>query len=154
HKALVMIYIALERHEDAAALLRKVLELDPHDYQMSYLYARQLRGRGRLEEACEVLLRGLQSPALKDRPDVHQQMEQDLGVLHERLERSEAAAAAFARAAALLDHPDGLLEGRVSPEEIPMHSAELHERVGRNLLDAGKHAEAAEAFRRAQAKYP
>src|SRR5262249_53731875 len=53
YKSLVMIYIALERHEDAAALLRKVLELDPHDYQMSYLYARQLRGRGRLDEACE-----------------------------------------------------------------------------------------------------
>jgi tetratricopeptide (TPR) repeat protein len=153
-KALVLIYIAVERQQDAGALLQKVLELAPNDYQMCYLRACQLRNQGQLEEACQVLQSGLRSPDLPERPELHQQMEFELGVLCERLGRHEQAAQAFARAAAILDHPDGLLEGRLSPEDIVMRSAEMHERTGRNFLDAGKCEEAAAAFRRAQAKYP
>jgi tetratricopeptide (TPR) repeat protein len=153
-KALVMIYIAVDRHDDASALLRKVLELDPDDFEMSYLEARHLRARGKIEEACSVLARGLQAPALKSRPDRHQQMEYDLGILLERLEKYDEAGAAFSRAVAIVDHPDGLLQGLLSEEEIEMRSAEMYERAGRNFLDAGKYAEAAAAFQKAQAKFP
>ena len=39
-KALVMLYLSLERYDDALALSARVLELDPLDYQTSYLYGR------------------------------------------------------------------------------------------------------------------
>jgi tetratricopeptide (TPR) repeat protein len=152
-KALVMMYISLERYDDALALSKQVLKLDPHDYQISYLYARQLRGRNQLKEACEVLQRGLQSPGLVDRPDLAHQMEYDLGILHERLEQYAQAGAAYSRAAAILDHNE-YLEERGNPEELKMRSAEVHERAGRNFLDGGDYAEAIKAFRRAQEKYP
>ena len=42
----------------------------------------------------------------------------------------------------------------LAPEEIQLHSAELHERIGRNYLDARKFAEAVAAFQKAQALYP
>jgi len=153
-KSLLMIYIAVERHDEAGKLLKRVLELNPHDFEMSYLHARQLRSQGKLDEACKVLLTGLQAPALRDRPDMQQQMEFDLGVLYERLEKHLDAAAAFGRAAAILDHPDRQLEGRVGHEEIQMRSAEIHERIGRNYLDMHEFDKAIAAFQDAQAKYP
>jgi tetratricopeptide (TPR) repeat protein len=153
-KALLMIYLAMERPEDAAALMKKVLDLDPHDHETSYLYARVLRNRGHLEEACAVLKSGMQSKSLRDRSDLHQQMEFDLGVNLERLEKYEQAAAAFGRAAAILDRPDSLLEGQLGPEEIQMRSADLHERAGRNFLEARDFDKATAAFHAAQGKYP
>jgi tetratricopeptide (TPR) repeat protein len=152
-KALVMLYLSLERYDDALVLSKQVLKLDPQDYQISYLYARQLRGRNQLKEACEVLQSGLKSPALGERPDIRQQMEYDLGILQERLQQYAEAGAAFSRAAAILDR-DELLEERASPDELKMHAAEVHERAGRNFLDAGEFAKAIKAFRRAQEKYP
>jgi len=153
-KSLAMIYIAVGRQDDAAALLQNVLQLSPHDYEMSYLYARLLRSRGKLEEACAVLDKGLQSKGLRDRPDLHLEMEYDLGALNERLEKPVEAAAAFGRAAAILDHPDGLEEELFSPEEVQMRSAEVQERIGRNLVEAREFDAAAAAFRRAQNIYP
>jgi tetratricopeptide (TPR) repeat protein len=153
-KALAVLYLGVERFDDAAALSKRVLELDPHDFQVSYLYARQLRSRGKLEEAVAALQVGLQSPRLAERSDLHQQMEYDLGALFERLERPADAAMAFRRCGAVLDHPDLLLDGRLGPDEIQMRAAEVYERVGHNFLDAGKCDEAVEAFRIAQARYP
>ena len=153
-KSLLVMYIAMERHDDAAKLLKRILDLDPHDCETSYLYARLLRNRGKLAEAAEVLQKGLQSNRVRDRSDLHQQMAYDLGAVYERLEKYEQAASAFAVAAAILDHPDGLLEGRMSPEEMQMCSAETHERVGRNFLEARNFDKAVLAFRAAQTRYP
>ena len=47
HRALVPIYLALGRHEDALAACRKVLELDPGDHETWYMYARELTSRAR-----------------------------------------------------------------------------------------------------------
>ena len=153
-KSLLVIYIAMERHDDAAKLLKAILDLDPHDCETAYLYARLLRNRGKLEEACDVLQKGLQSNRLHERSDLHQQMAYDLGAAMERREKFEQAAAAFGVAAGLLDHPDGLMESRMSAEEIQMRSADTHERIGRNFLDAGKFDNAIAAFRQAQIRYP
>ena len=58
-KALLLLYIAIERYDDAIALARRALEQDPHDYHISFLYARQLRSKGKLEEACAILASGV-----------------------------------------------------------------------------------------------
>jgi tetratricopeptide (TPR) repeat protein len=153
-KALLLLYIGVDRQEESLVLAQRVLERDPQDYQTAYVAARLLRSRGQFKEACNVLLKGLLSPDLKDRSDLHQQIEFDLGGLYERQELYEDAAAAFARSAAILDHPDDFLEARTSLEELQFRSAEIHERVGRNLLQARKYDQAAAAFHQAQAKYP
>ena len=81
-------------------------------------------------------------------------MEYDLGILLERLEKFEEAAAAFERTAAILDHPDGLLDGGANPDEIPKRLAEVLERIGRNLLEVRDFDSAVAAFQRAQAVNP
>jgi tetratricopeptide (TPR) repeat protein len=153
-RALLLLYIAVDRQDESLALGRKVLQEDADDYQTSYVAARLLRSRNQLNEACDVLRLGLKSPRLADRPDLHQQMEYDLGILYERQERHEEAAAAFERSAAILDHPDELLESHIGAEELHLHSAESHERAGRNFLDAHQFDKAVAAFQLAQTTYP
>jgi tetratricopeptide (TPR) repeat protein len=153
-KALLLLYIAVDRQDESLALARTVLKEDADDYQTSYVAARLLRSRSQLKEACDVLLVGLKSPRLADRPDLHQQMEYDLAVLYERQERYAEAAAAFERSAAILDHPDELLEIHVSAEELQLRSAESHERAGRNFLEARQFDKAVTAFQQAQTIYP
>jgi tetratricopeptide (TPR) repeat protein len=152
-RTLVMLYLGLERYEDALILSRRVLQLDPDDYQTSYLLARQLRARNQLKEACEVLCVGLRARRLDDRPDLRLQMENDLGIIYERMERHEDAAAAFKAVAGLLDHDD-MLADRMTPQELQLRSAEAQERAGRNFLEAGRFDQAVAAFRKAQEVYP
>jgi tetratricopeptide (TPR) repeat protein len=152
--ALVAVYIAVERHEEAITAIKKVLELQPHNAEMSYLYGRLLRNQGNLEEAEAVLKNGLKSKIMADRPDLRHQLDYDLGIVCERMEHYEDAAAAFERSAAVFDRPDGFLLTRFSPEEMQMRAAEEHEAAGRNWLEAGKFEQAVAAFRDAQAKYP
>jgi tetratricopeptide (TPR) repeat protein len=152
-RILVMLYLGLERYEDALVLSRRVLQLDPEDYQTSYLLARQLRARNQLKEACDVLCVGLRARMLDQRPDLRLQMENDLGIIYERLDRYADAAAAFNRAAGLLDHDD-MLADRMTPQELQLRSAETHERAGRNHLEAEQYGEAIAAFRKAQEVYP
>lgn len=153
-KALVTLYITVDRQEDALALVKKVLAADPDDFQTSYLGARLLRSRSQFKEAGDMLVRGLASPRLSERPDLHQQIEYDLGILFERQEKYHEAAGAFERSAALLDRPDEMLEAHVSPDELHLRSAEIHERAGRNFLEAHAFDQAASSFELAQSKYP
>src|SRR5262249_49509697 len=63
-KALVPLYLALERHADALAATRRILELDPDDYETWYLYARQLQVQGNQPEALAALARAVACPAM------------------------------------------------------------------------------------------
>lgn len=153
-RALALLYVSIERYDDAIALTRKVLDADPADFHLAFLYSRQLRGKGQLEEAAQVLLAGMKSPRLQDRLDLHQQMLYDLGSLYERLDRPVDAASAFADVAAILELPESMFEGRINPQEIPLRLAEARERQGRNLLEARQYADAVSAFRKAQKAFP
>jgi tetratricopeptide (TPR) repeat protein len=154
-KALIPLYLAMDRAADARVATRKVLDLDPGDYETWFIYGRQLRGDGKLKEARAALARGLACPALGDRPELAQQMHFDLGVMYESAQEYAKAAAAFTAAVKILEHPDALLDvGPFSPEEIAIRAAELYERIGRVYLQARNYDQALTAFRRAQAKYP
>jgi tetratricopeptide (TPR) repeat protein len=154
-KALVPLYLATDRAADALAATRRVLALDPGDYETWFLYARQLRGHGQLKEARAALARGLACPALKDRPELALQMHHDLGAMYESAQQYENAAAAFTEAARILEHPDALQEvGPFTAEEIAARAADLYERTGRAYLQARKYDQALTAFRKAQGKYP
>jgi tetratricopeptide (TPR) repeat protein len=153
-KALLMIYLSVGRQDDAESLLKKVLQINPRDHEMSFLHSRLLRKRGALQEACTALQNGLLSTTLRDRPDLRVQMEYDLGQIMEGLEKFEEAASAFNQAAAALDHADSALKELLNPGELPMRTAEMYERVGKNALAARQFDRAAAALHKAQAANP
>jgi tetratricopeptide (TPR) repeat protein len=155
HKALVPLYFAVDRTDDAFAACRRVLELDPADFDTAYLYARQLRGQGRTKDALAAFEKASRCPALKDRPDVHAQIAFDLGVLQEESGNFTAAEKALRQVVELLDNPAAILEhGPFDRDEIVTQCADTWERLGRVRLRAKKPAEAIKAFEQAGTKDP
>jgi tetratricopeptide (TPR) repeat protein len=153
HKALIPLYLALERPKDALAACRKVVRLDPGDFETWLVYARQLKAEGQLKEARAALARGVRCESLNEHPDVLHQMYFDLAVLCENAQDFSQAARAFAQAVKILENPDALLEvGPFDPSEITARAAELYERLGRACVQAKKYDQAIDAFQKARAK--
>jgi tetratricopeptide (TPR) repeat protein len=154
-RRLVPLYIALERTDDALAGCRRVLELDPDDGETAFLYARQLRRRGDNREARAVLSRAADRPALDRRPELKARVCGELAVLSEEAEDWDTAEKNYRRVAAVLDHPEPLLEqGFGTRAEIDAQAAETWERLGRVCLQAGKTEQALEAMRQANRLEP
>jgi tetratricopeptide (TPR) repeat protein len=154
-KALVPLYLAMERGDDALRAARKVLDLDPADYQAWYVYARQLRAAGRRQEAITALGRGLACAGVQDRPDLCLQMHHELGSLQERAGNYGEAAAALGEAAKLLERPDAAAElGDLQPDDVKTRAADVYERIGQVCVKAHRLDDAVVAFRKAQAKCP
>jgi tetratricopeptide (TPR) repeat protein len=154
-RALIPIYIALDRTEDALAACRTVLDLDPDDCDTGYLYARQLRGRGEIKEAREVLQRLAVRPVLKDHLEVKAQVFFDLGQFAEAASDWAQAEKCFRTVTEVLDNPEAMLEqGSFNRDEIETQAAETWERLGRVCLKAGHAEKAVEAFQRAQKRDP
>jgi tetratricopeptide (TPR) repeat protein len=152
-KALVPLYLGLDRLDDALAACKKVVDLDPGDYETWHLYARQLRVHDRPKEAAAAFERALACPRLKEHPDLRVQIAFDLGVLQESLSDFDRAEAAFAEAVKVLDNPAALMEsGDLSRDEINGQAAEICERLGRVCLRAGRHDKAREYFVKARDK--
>jgi tetratricopeptide (TPR) repeat protein len=155
HKALVPLYLALDRNDDALNACRRALDLAPGDYETWFLYARQLKVLGRAPEAIAALEKAIACPDLKEHPELHVQMVFDLGLLHEASQEFDRAAARFTEVVAILDKPEALLEqGGMNPEEINAQAAETCERLGRVCVRAGQFDRAVNAYRKAQAKDP
>lgn len=156
HKALIPLYLALGRHEDALVACRKALEGEPSDYDTWYLYARQLREQGRPKEALEALGKGIACPEAKDRLDVIVQMYYDKGILHEEAKAYAPAEAAFREVIKILvDRRQTLLEtGPFNPEQLNGEAAKTYEHIGQVCIQAGQHQRAVDAFVQAQKLNP
>jgi tetratricopeptide (TPR) repeat protein len=153
YKALVPLYLGLDRLDDALAACKKVVDLDPGDYETWHLYARQLRIHDRPKEAAAAFDRALACPGLKERPEVRVQIAFDLGVLQEGLSDLDKAEAAFLEAVKVLDNPAALVDnGDFSREEIDGQATEIYERLGRVSLRAGRHDRAKDYFVKARDK--
>jgi tetratricopeptide (TPR) repeat protein len=156
-RALVPLYLAVDRPEDALQTCRKSLDLEPGDYETWYLYARQLKVLGRTKEAITALDRAAACPGVKDRPEMRLQVHFDLGVLHENAQEFAAAEAAFAAVADLLEKgevPAAEQPGAPGPEELATQMAETYERLGRVCVRAKDFDRAVAAYRKAQEKDP
>src|SRR5262249_2814818 len=152
-KALVPLYLALDRNDEALETCRRALDLAPGDDETWFLYARQLKARGHTPEAIAALEKAVACPALKEHPEQHVQMLFDLGALHEANQEFDRAAARFGEVVALLDKPDTLLEqGVLNLEDLNAQAAETCERLGRVCVRAGQFDKAIAAYRKAQAK--
>lgn len=154
-RALAPLYLALDRTDDALAACQKVLELDPDDLDTAAFYARQLRAVNKTKEAADLLGKTAARPALKERPNLRLQVCLDLGALRETAGDLKGAEAALRDAAAVLDHPDALLDdGAVTREEVQAQAADVYERLGGLCLKAGRIDQAVADFRQAQKTDP
>jgi tetratricopeptide (TPR) repeat protein len=153
YRALCPLYLALDRVDDGLSACRKVVELDPADFESWYLLARQYRALQRTGDAIAALKRARVCPGLKERAELRAQICYDLGVLQENAQDFREAEKAFREVVTVLDNPQALAEdGVLSREEITTQAAETYERLGRVCLKAKRYEAAIEAFQAAQKK--
>jgi predicted Zn-dependent protease len=67
-RALIPLYLTLGRADDALDFSRKVLDLDPDDFETWHSYARQLKDQAKTKEALEAMSHAASCRSLKERP--------------------------------------------------------------------------------------
>lgn len=138
-KALIPLYLALDRGEDALGACRKALDLDPDDYETWYLYARQLRARAKNGEALTALARAAACPALKEVPEQFAQISFDLAQLYEESKDHGRALAALEEILKL-----------VGDDDTEIKLTEIHETIAKVCTAAGRYDRAIQALRKSQ----
>jgi tetratricopeptide (TPR) repeat protein len=152
-RALVSLYLALDRTDDALAACKRTLELNPNDAPSWFLYARQLKALNRNTECLDALSRGAACPSLKDALELHMHMSFDLAMLAETMKEDDKALAAFKEVAALLDNPSELVEeGIASREDIDSQACDVYERMAKLCLRGKKFDQAVAYFTKAQSR--
>lgn len=147
----VPLLIAVGRATDAVAACKAALALDPDDFETWFLAARVHKSLGQFADAQKCLERGLAADGLKEHPHIAQGMWLDLATMHELVDEIEPAIKAFTAAAAILDHPDAILEhGQFQREAVTARAAETYERLGNLYRKAKKYPEAIAAYQKAQ----
>lgn len=155
-RALIPLYLALERHAEFFRACERVLEQEPDDFETGYLYARQLRLHERSTDSLVILEKLADRPALKESPEMQARISYDRGLLHEARSEWNLAVSAFQQTVDVLNHPAPLLEpvGSFNEEELRNQTAETYERLGRAYLKQKKTKEAATAFAEAKQRDP
>lgn len=155
-RALIPIYMALGRAEDALAACRKALELDPGDHETWYVLSRHLKEQGQVKEATAALAKGVACPSAQEGLDVLVQMYFDLGNLQQNAKNYADAEKAFVEVARILvEHREALLEsGPYDPDQIVQETAKTFEHIGEVCVQAGAYDRAVKAFREAQKRDP
>ncbi len=150
-RAQVPLLLALDRGNDAAQACKKSLALIPDDFETWFLAGRIHKSLGQFADAQKSLERGLATESIKEHPEVAQSMWLELGSMHELAEEVVPAIRAYTAAAAILDHPDVLLEhGAFQREVILARAAETYERIGNLQRKAKNYPEAIAAYQKAQ----
>ncbi len=154
-RALIPLYLALERADDALAASGKVLASDPGDYRTWYLRSRLYRDKGQPKEACDALTKAVASTRLKEQPQTHYEMAAQLALLRDECKDPDGAIVAYTEALKVLERPEPLLEaGPLSRADIDARIAEICERIGTLCLQNRRYEQAVAAYSQAQAKNP
>lgn len=154
-KAQIPLLAALDRGRDAVAAADKALALDPDDYEVWFVSARLQKSLGQFTDAQKAIQRGLATKPLEERPDIAQGMWLELATMHELADEIESAIKALSAAAALLDHPDLILDhGAFDRTFILGKAADTYERLGNLYRKTKKYPEAIAAYQKAQARTP
>src|SRR5262245_54322416 len=137
HRALIPLYLALSRGDDALAECERTLELEPDDFQTGYLFAQQLRRRGQSKAARATLNKALHAPGLGERLDLRIQMCYDLGAWSEEAQEFNEAVAAFEQVARVLDNPKPLLDiGAFDVQQLAEQATTTYERMIKVCIQA------------------
>ncbi len=139
HKALIPLYFALDRNDDAFRECRKAVELNPGDYETWYLYARQLKGQGRAKEALTAMARAAACPEAKEIPEVFAQITFDLARMYEDARDYPRALATFEE---ILKVP--------ADEDAGARAAEIYQCIARVCTKTGRLDRALQALRKTQ----
>jgi len=154
-KALVPLYLALGRRDDALESCQGALDLDPGDHETWSLYGRQLRGRGKTKEAQVAFRRALQCPGVAECLDLHLQLQYELGALHEESEQFDQALAAFAEVVKGLESAQAPASlDTLSQEEIKQQAASTLERMIKLCIQAKEYDRGLRLFAEAEPRYP
>jgi tetratricopeptide (TPR) repeat protein len=150
-RALVPLYVGLDRLDDAVAKAEHILDAEPDDYQTASLIARQLRAVRRNREAVKFFERALRSEKLADLPHVATPLWYDLADLHHSAKNHKQAEAAYRQVVSRMADPRVIAEATgAAVEDVRSQAAEVCERLGRVLLEQKKLDEAREAFAQAR----
>jgi tetratricopeptide (TPR) repeat protein len=151
-KALIPLYLALDRAEDALAACKNHLKSNPDDYDIWHLYAGQLKGQGRMEEAIAAMTRAAACPSSPGHSHQFAQIWFDLGILQESAGNWQAAETAFRNAQQILteERRTVLQEGQINAAQLDTETAKTWEWIGKVCQEAKGYARAADAYSRAQ----
>jgi tetratricopeptide (TPR) repeat protein len=139
HKALIPLYFALDRNDDAFRECRKAVEQNPSDYETWYLYARQLKAQGQLKEALTAMARAAACPEAKEVPEVFAQIAFDLARMYEDARDYPRALATFEEVL------------KIPPEEdADTWAAEIYQRIAQVCTKMGQLDRAVQALRKTQ----
>ena len=141
--ALVPLYGALGRPDDAARAAAAVLVLDPSQAETWRALAKLLHEMRRTPEAVAVLSRCVAAPQLADRPADLIAAHRDLGRLFTALGAADRAAGSYRQALRLLAAHRAALQARGADEgDLNRERAELSAGLGSACLAAGQFTEA------------
>jgi tetratricopeptide (TPR) repeat protein len=151
-RALIPLYLTLGRADDALDFSRRVLDLDPDDFETWHSYARQLKDRTKTKEALEAMSHAASCRSLKERPHEQAQITFDLGVLYEEFSDLPKALAAFQQAeTSLLKHHQTLVDSdQATDKQLQAELARLYEKKAQVCVNLQKFDQAATAYEKAQ----
>jgi tetratricopeptide (TPR) repeat protein len=149
---LVPLYQAFGRTDDALTCSRKVLDLDPDDFETWHSYARLLKDRAKTKEALEAMTRAASCKSLKELPHERAQISFDLGLLCEQSSELPKALAAFQQAeTALLQHHQELVDsGQATDQQLHAELARAYEKKAQVSVKLHDFDQAASAYEKAQ----
>ncbi len=155
YQALIPLYLALDRPEEAEQAFRRALELDPDDHHTAFDYARHLRSMDKTVEARAILVKTAARPSLRETPELNAQVHYDLGLLCEQAGDLAAAEEALRTVLTVLDDPATALQMETfGREDVSTQAADTAERLGRICLAANHPDGAVAAFELARQKDP
>lgn len=149
-KALVPIYIALDRIDDALTFSKYILEKDPTSIETTLLYAQQLKALGRMKEVADLLQRMARLDSVREQSDLLSRILHDLAMLQEGASAWKDAEATSRLLQTLLDGTGAEEILGVTPEELRKEKAENYERLGRLCLKNGDTQQAIDFYLKAQ----
>ena len=154
-KAQVPILVGMLRLTDALEASKKVVALDPGDYGSWYAQAKLLKKFIKYAEATACLENAVKSERLTDHPEAAQQLYFELGDAYESANSFGPAAEAYHKAAAILEHPDLIMQHGMFPREaIQARAAETYEKISQLYRKAKKYEPAVAALLKARERAP
>jgi len=147
-RELVRVYALMGREPDAIRLAKRILEHDPHDFDVAHSLAQLLFDAGELKEAVAAAKLAAESPIPIGRAEKAVGVYRDLATLCEKAKDPTTAEIAIRKAIELVveRRKEIIASGAFTPREADTTAAECLERLGKILIKLQKYDEAAIAF--------